>query len=117
MKFSRTYSLIFIMGTLLLMTSCMDFSSSGSGSADLAPIIEKQELFEKKLNQINKKLDLISDALKKVSVPPAQANNKQKQNKRKPADPNYVHNIPQGDSYFMGNPNAKVTITEFYDFQ
>ena len=37
--------------------------------------------------------------------------------RRKPADPNYVHNIPQGDSYFMGNPNAKVTITEFYDFQ
>jgi protein-disulfide isomerase len=95
----------------------MDFSSSGSGSADLAPIIEKQELFEKKLNQINKKLDLISDALKKGSIPPAQANNKPKQNKRKPADPNYVHNIPQGDSYFMGNPNAKVTITEFYDFQ
>tara|TARA_Y100000590_G_C15419496_1_gene900829 strand:+ start:394 stop:708 length:315 start_codon:yes stop_codon:yes gene_type:complete len=104
------------MGTLLLMTSCMDFSSSGSGSADLTPIIEKQELFEKKLNQINKKLDLISDAVKKVSAP-SQANNKPKQNKRKPADPNYVHNIPQGDSYFMGNPNAKVTITEFYDFQ
>ena len=94
----------------------MDFSSSGSGSADLTPIIEKQELFEKKLNQINKKLDLISDALKKVSAP-SKANNKPKQNKRKPADPNYVHNIPQGDSYFMGNPNAKVTITEFYDFQ
>ena len=37
--------------------------------------------------------------------------------RRKPADPNYVHNIPQGDSYFMGNPNAKVTITKFFDFQ
>ena len=44
-------------------------------------------------------------------------NNKQQQNKRKPSDPNYVHNIPQGDSYFIGDPNAKVVVTEFYDFQ
>ena len=96
----------------------MDFSSSENGAANLDLVIEKQELFEKKLNQINKKLDLISDVLKKGSAP-TQANNKPKpnQNKRKPADPNYVHNIPQGDSYFMGNPDAKVTITEFYDFQ
>ena len=39
------------------------------------------------------------------------------QNKRKSADPNKAHSIPQGNSYFVGNPNAKVTITEFYDFQ
>ena len=56
--------------------------------------------------------------LKGISVSFPAANNKsQQQNKRKTADPNYVNNIPQGDSYFIGNPDAKVTITEFYDFQ
>ena len=39
------------------------------------------------------------------------------QNKRKPSDPNYIHKIDQGNSMFMGNPDAKVTVTEFFDFQ
>ena len=70
------------------------------------------------MNQIVKKLDEIQVALVKISSPSkADKQQKKQQNKRKPADPDYVHNIPQGDSYFMGNPNAKVTITEFYDFQ
>ena len=117
MRFSRTYSLIFIMGTLLLMTSCMDFSSEGN-SIDLDPLIEKQALFEKKLNQIVKKIDDLQVSVKKINTAPAKADNiKNEKPKRKPADPNYVHNIPQGESYFIGNPNAKVTITEFFDFQ
>ena len=66
---------------------------------------------------IDKKLDLILGKIQNQAKPPPQANNNKQQNKRKPADPNYVHNIPQGESYFIGNPNAKVTITEFYDFQ
>tara|TARA_B100000029_G_C17595008_1_gene963786 strand:+ start:560 stop:844 length:285 start_codon:yes stop_codon:yes gene_type:complete len=94
----------------------MDFSSSGGASQDLTPLLEKQELFEKKLNQIVKKIDGLQALVKNI---PAQAsNNKPKQqNKRKSADPNKVHNIPQGDSYFEGDPNGKVVITEFFDFQ
>ena len=97
----------------------MDSSGSGTTTQDFSPILEKQELFEKKLNQIVKKLDDLQTAVKNIKIPASQANNKpeKKQNKRKPADPNYVHNIPQGDSFFIGNPDAKVTITEFYDFQ
>ena len=45
------------------------------------------------------------------------ADNKKQQNKRKPSDPNYVHKIDHGNSMFMGNPNARVTVTEFFDFQ
>ena len=101
-----------------LTTSCVDVDKSGGATQDLTPIVENQELFEKKLNQIVKKLDNLQIAIGKIqSAPPAANNNKQQQNKRKPSDPNYVHNIPQGDSYFIGNANAKVTITEFYDFQ
>tara|TARA_B100001750_G_C15256182_1_gene470317 strand:- start:21 stop:374 length:354 start_codon:yes stop_codon:yes gene_type:complete len=99
-------------------TSCMDMSTSGSGSVDLTPLVDQQALFEKKLNQIVKKLDNLQVAVSKIqSAPAANNKNNKQQNKRKPADPNYVHNIPQGDSYFIGNPDAKVTITEFYDFQ
>ena len=108
-----------VIGSLFLMNSCMDFApSADSVEVDLTPLIEKQELFEKKLNQIVKKIDVLQTSVKNIkTAAPDKADNKQKQNKRKPADPNYVHNIPQGDSYFIGNPDAKVTITEFYDFQ
>ena len=36
---------------------------------------------------------------------------------RKSSDPNYVHDILQGNSYFIGNDSAPITITKFFDFQ
>ena len=86
-------------------------------SEELEDIKKKQELFEQKLNQIVKKLDQIQVAITKVASGAAKPSEANKRPKRKPADPNYVHNIPVGDSYFIGNPNAKVVITEFFDFQ
>ena len=114
----KKYFSILMIGSLFLMSSCMDFSSEGAAAVDLAPLIEKQELFEKKLNQIVKKIDALQKTVIEINKSaPSKADNKPKQNKRKPADPNYVHNIPQGNSFFIGNPDAKVTITEFFDFQ
>ena len=108
----------------------MDFSDSESSalvassndtnadSVDLGPLLAKQELFEKKLNQIVKKIDNLQTSVNKIkTAPPPVDNKKNEKPKRKPADPDYVHNIPQGDSYFIGNPDAKITITEFFDFQ
>ena len=40
-----------------------------------------------------------------------------KPQKRKTPNPNYAHNIDVGGSVVLGNPNAKVTITKFTDFQ
>ena len=97
---------------LFLCSSCMD--SATASSQDLTPLIEKQELFEKKLNQIVKILGELKKDIKNSSKP-SQANNQKKKNK--PADPNKVHNIAQGNSYFEGDPNGKVVITEFFDFQ
>ena len=114
----KYFSVIMISIALVLMASC-DIPKDTS-SVDLDPLIQKQELFEKKLNQIVKKIDDLQVSVKKINTaPPSKAadNKKNERPKRKPADPNYVHNIPQGDSYFKGNPNAKVTITEFFDFQ
>ena len=62
--------------------------------------------------------DILTNTKKMINLTNKANNNKPPQkNQRKPSDPNYVHNIPQGDSYFFGDPNAKVVITEFYDFQ
>jgi len=111
---------ILVLGTMILMTSCMDVSSNETDAnpVDLTPLLDKQALFEKKLNQIVKKIDNLQTSVNKIKTASPTADNKKNEKPtRKPADPNYVHNIPQGDSYFIGNPNAKVTITEFFDFQ
>tara|TARA_Y100000996_G_scaffold350099_1_gene289013 strand:- start:1054 stop:1419 length:366 start_codon:yes stop_codon:yes gene_type:complete len=117
----KKYFSFFLVVALMLITSCENLVQSSSGtssSVDLTPLIKQQELFEKKLNQIVKKLDNLQVAVTKIgSASPKADNKKNERPKRKPADPNYVHNIPQGDSFFIGNPDAKVTITEFFDFQ
>ena len=116
----KKYCSVIALGTIMLMTSCMDVSSNDTNAnpVDLDPLLAKQELFEKKLNQIVKKIDNLQTSVNKIKTAPPSADNKKTEKpKRKPADPNYVHNIPQGESYFIGNPNAKVTITEFFDFQ
>ncbi len=114
----KKYFSMALIGSLFLMNSCMDFAPTGAAEVDLTPLLEKQDLFEKKLNQIVKKIDALQVSVKNIKAAPSKADNdKPKPSKRKPADPNYVHNIPQGNSFFIGNPNAKVTITEFFDFQ
>ena len=48
-----------------------------------------------------------------MSASPGNNNKKQAQ-----ADPNKVYNIPTDENtVVLGNPNAKVTITKFTDFQ
>ena len=70
---------------------------------------------EEELKKINQKLDGISKRLgaleKKVAAPAPKNNNK------KQADPNAVYNVPIGDSVVLGNPEAKITITKWTDFQ
>ena len=77
---------------------------------------QKLEELEIKVDQNAKNIEAILKEIKKLNSNKPTANNNQR-NKRKPAAPNYVHKIEQGDSYFKGNPDAKVTITEFFDFQ
>ena len=71
---------------------------------------------EDELKKINEKLDGISKRIgaleKKVAAAPAPPKNNKKQ-----ADPNAVYNVPVGDSVVLGNPNAKVTIIKWTDFQ
>ena len=79
---------------------------------------EKQIVIEKKINQLDKKLDAVLKAIGNINTASKNTDKQKKQqNKRKPSDPNYVHKIDQGNSYFIGPANASVTITEFFDFQ
>lgn len=119
---SRKYFSMFLSFVFLIIVSCefdAKVSTDKDSGVDFSQVIEKQELFEKKLNQIVKKLDNLKVSVDKMSSSSNKANNNKKSErpKRKPADPNYVHNIPQGDSFSMGNPNAAVTITYFFEFQ
>ena len=45
---------ILLMSIAFFTTSCLDVDTAGGAAQDLTPIIEKQDLFEKKLNQIQK---------------------------------------------------------------
>ena len=84
---------------------------------EIKDLKEKQIVIEKKLNQLDKKIDAVLKAIGNINTASKNTDKPKQQNKRKPSDPNYVHKIDQGNSMFMGNPNAKVTITEFFDFQ
>jgi len=98
-----------------------NLDAGNSREADIIALENKvndltQEITELKkiLNQLVGEINSLQVIVNQSKKNPPTANNKPK---RKPSDPNYVHTIPQGDSYFVGNPNAKVTITEFFDFQ
>ena len=86
---------------------------------EIKDLKEKQIVIEKKINQLDKKMDAVLKAIGNINTASKTPNNNKQQQKpkRKPSDPNYVHKIEQGNSMFMGNPNAKVTVTEFFDFQ
>ena len=110
---------VYAIFSLSFLFSESPWYTSSYNDGEIEEIKKKQADLEKSINDINTKLDKVLKVVEGLKSQP-QANNKpptQQKNQRKPADPNYVHNIPQGNSYFIGNPNAKVTITEFFDFQ
>ena len=70
---------------------------------------------EEELKKINDKLDNIDTRLKSLEkkVSSAPTNNNKTQ-----ADPNKVYNIPiDENTVVLGNPDAKITIIKFTDFQ
>ena len=86
---------------------------------EIQDLKEKQIVIEKKINQLDKKMDAVLKAITNINTASKNPSNNKKQQKKqqKKHDPNYVHKIDQGNSMFIGNPNAKVTVTEFFDFQ
>lgn len=117
MKFNKILFLLSFVGITNIAIAGF-FNDDEAQDKEIKDLKDKQANVEKKLNQLDRKLDQVLKAISKINTAGTGAKNKPKQqNKRKPADPNYVHKLDQGNSMYMGNPNAKVTITEFFDFQ
>ena len=96
---------------ILFSYSCEDLNNL---TEELKDLKNNQALMMKKQSEMIGKLTLLESKVAKTNSP--QQNNK-KNNKRKGPNPNFSHNIEIGNSVVLGNPNAKVTVTKFTDFQ
>ena len=89
-------------------------------NTDFVPNVFQDQMKDTQ-NQILSQQDKILKSLialdKKVSAAPSKDDKKKDNNKRKTPNPNFVHNIDIGNSVVLGNPDAKVTVTKFTDFQ
>jgi protein-disulfide isomerase len=68
---------------------------------------------QEELEKINKRLDNIEKSLSKIE----KGNTPNKDNKKKTSDPDKVYDISESNSVVLGNPNAKITIIKWTDFQ
>ena len=102
--------------SLLLFFSCSDLEKI---SQQMETIKGNQDIILAKQKDLDSKLVALQAAVKNVSVASKapSASNKNQNKKRKTANPNVSHKIDIGNSVVMGNPDAKVTLTKFTDFQ
>ena len=102
---------------LLLFFSCSDLEKI---SQQMETIKGNQDIILAKQKDLDSKLAALQVAVKNVSTaskaPPAAQNNNQNK-KRKTPNPNVSHKIDIGNSVVLGNPDARVTLTKFTDFQ
>ena len=90
--------------------SCSDLQDAAKSMKE---INENQDLIINKLNAIDKKIATLET---KIAQKPSPQADKKKDNKPK-ADPNKVYDIAEAGSVVLGNPNARVTVIEWTDFQ
>ena len=72
---------------------------------------------EEELKKINNKLDDIGKRLTTLEKKVGNAAPSNNQNKKPQADPNAVYDISISNSVVLGNPNAKIVVTKWTDFQ
>ena len=100
--------------SLVFMFSCNDLKKI---SNQLETIKGNQDIIIAKQKETDIKLALLEKATLAVKKQPPQPQKNNNQKKRKTANPDYVHNIDIGGSVVLGNPDAKITVTKFTDFQ
>ena len=98
---------------------CFSCSDLEKISQQMETIKGNQDIILAKQKDLDSKLVALQAAVKNVSAAPKapSASNKNQNKKRKTANPNVSHKIDIGNSVVMGNPDAKVTLTKFTDFQ
>ena len=100
--------IIIVLSFPLFLFSCEEINEL---SEELKILKSNQDIILKQQSDLIKKLGSLESAIAKGNKPDP------KKNKRKGPNPDIVHNIPVGNSIVLGNPNAKVTVTKFTDFQ
>ena len=101
-----TIKLFFKVVTVIFMVGVIFAESDLNEKLD--KLLDNQKVILSRLQKLEKtQIDLV----KKVNTPPKQAKNKPQ------VDYNKEYKVPVGDSIVLGNPTAKVTITEWMDFQ
>jgi|TARA_B110000263_G_scaffold8651_1_gene7426 protein-disulfide isomerase len=102
---------------LLLFFSCSDLEKI---SQQIETVKGNQDIILAKQKDLDSKLVALQVAVKNVSTAskaPAAENKNQQNKKRKTPNPNISHKIDIGNSVVLGNPDAKVTLIKFTDFQ
>ena len=111
MKTTMKYTLL---GTFsLFFMSCFE-ANTKELEKSISKIQDNQKIILQKIDRLEQGQRSLTQKLN--SQGNKAANNKQANNKPK-ADPNKVYDIAVGNSVVKGNPNAKVTIIEWMDFQ
>ena len=87
---------------ILIISFCLLFADNSKKSS-----LE----YELEINQLKTKILELEKELLQSKI------NKNGKKTRKTPNPNFIHKIDIGNSVVLGNPNAKVTITKFTDFQ
>ena len=93
----------------LFIFSCSDLQDAAKSMKE---INENQDLIINKLNAIDKKIATLET--KMAQQPPP---SDKKKNDKPKVDPNKVYNIAEAGSVVLGDPNAKITVIKWTDFQ
>ena len=104
-----------LISSCLLMFSCNDLKKI---SNQMETIKGNQDIILAKQKELDGKLSLLQSAIVNINTAAKQPpKDNKKQQKRKTPNPDYVHNLDIGGSVVLGNPDAKVVVTKFTDFQ
>ena len=99
-----------LLASSLLLISCFEVKTTSLEKA-VSKVQDNQKIILQKIESLEKG----QQGLRKNLAAKPKADPK-KDNKPK-ADPNKVYNVAVGNSVVKGNPNAKVTMTYWTDFQ
>ena len=100
---------------LVIISSALCLTGFAFANAELNEkldrLLDNQKVILTRLQKLEKNQNELS---KKVNAGGGAAN---KKNNRPQVDYNKEYKVPVGNSIVLGNPSAKVTITEWMDFQ
>ena len=108
----RSLKYFTLLTSSLLLISCFEADTASLEKA-ISKVQDNQKIILQKIESLEKG----QQGLRKNLASKSNTKTDPKKDNRPKADPNKVYNVAVGNSVIKGNPNAKVTITEWMDFQ